>query len=144
MDDIAESQDLSKEISEAISNPVAFGADVDEVYFDITLQNIFRIYVSVKYICNTCLFCKTKCLMNQLNNVINVLIIQFQIMCRPKIFIYFFFMVRQNWKYFYTLDGNLLGSLGKVDRLCNWRERIISRKQHVNKYFFINYFTFIE
>lgn len=31
MDDIAESQDLSKEISEAISNPVAFGADVDEV-----------------------------------------------------------------------------------------------------------------
>lgn len=31
MDDIAESQDLSKEISEAISNPVAFGTDVDEV-----------------------------------------------------------------------------------------------------------------
>lgn len=31
MDDIAESQDLSKEISEAISNPVAFGVDVDEV-----------------------------------------------------------------------------------------------------------------
>lgn len=31
MDDIAESQDLSKEISEAISNPVAFGNDVDEV-----------------------------------------------------------------------------------------------------------------
>ncbi|XP_025425781.1 charged multivesicular body protein 4b [Sipha flava] len=30
MDDIAESQDLSKEISEAISNPVAFGTDVDE------------------------------------------------------------------------------------------------------------------
>lgn len=31
MDDIAESQDLSKEISEAISNPVAFGTDIDEV-----------------------------------------------------------------------------------------------------------------
>ncbi|XP_064097838.1 LOW QUALITY PROTEIN: charged multivesicular body protein 4b-like [Macrobrachium nipponense] len=30
MDDIAEQQDLAKEISEAISNPVAFGDDVDE------------------------------------------------------------------------------------------------------------------
>ncbi|XP_050541399.1 charged multivesicular body protein 4b isoform X2 [Daktulosphaira vitifoliae] len=30
MDDIAESQDLSKEISEAISNPVGIGLDVDE------------------------------------------------------------------------------------------------------------------
>lgn len=31
MDDIAEQQDVAKEISEAISNPVAFGHDVDEV-----------------------------------------------------------------------------------------------------------------
>ena len=31
MDDIAEQQDVAKEISEAISNPVAFGQDVDEV-----------------------------------------------------------------------------------------------------------------
>lgn len=31
MDDIAESQDLSKEISEAISNPVGLATDVDEV-----------------------------------------------------------------------------------------------------------------
>ena len=31
MDDIAEQQDLAKEISEAISNPVAFGDEVDEV-----------------------------------------------------------------------------------------------------------------
>uniref|UniRef100_A0A8D8XVR2 Charged multivesicular body protein 4c n=1 Tax=Cacopsylla melanoneura TaxID=428564 RepID=A0A8D8XVR2_9HEMI len=30
MDDIAEQQDVAKEISEAISNPVAFGQDVDE------------------------------------------------------------------------------------------------------------------
>ncbi|KAI5710381.1 charged multivesicular body protein 4c isoform X3 [Diaphorina citri] len=30
MDDIAEQQDVAKEISEAISNPVAFGHDVDE------------------------------------------------------------------------------------------------------------------
>lgn len=44
MDDIAESQDLSKEISEAISNPVAFGTDVDEVkimiYFNKLNVNI--------------------------------------------------------------------------------------------------------
>jgi hypothetical protein len=38
MDDIAESQDLSKEISEAISNPVAFGTDVDEVSIIIFLK----------------------------------------------------------------------------------------------------------
>lgn len=31
MDDIAEQQDVAKEISEAISNPVAFGNDIDEV-----------------------------------------------------------------------------------------------------------------
>ncbi|RXG52840.1 Charged multivesicular body protein 4b [Armadillidium vulgare] len=30
MDDIAEQQDVAREISEAISNPVAFGQDVDE------------------------------------------------------------------------------------------------------------------
>lgn len=31
MDAIAEQQDVAKEISEAISNPVAFGNDIDEV-----------------------------------------------------------------------------------------------------------------
>lgn len=33
MDDIAEQQDVAREISEAISNPVAFGQDVDDVSF---------------------------------------------------------------------------------------------------------------
>lgn len=42
MDDIAESQDLSKEISEAISNPVALGLDVDEVRL-ITHFLIFKL-----------------------------------------------------------------------------------------------------
>lgn len=31
MDDIAEQQEVAREISEAISNPVAFGQDIDEV-----------------------------------------------------------------------------------------------------------------
>ena len=31
MDDIAEQQDVAREISDAISNPVGFGEDVDEV-----------------------------------------------------------------------------------------------------------------
>ena len=31
MDDIAEQQEIASEISEAISNPVGFGTDVDEV-----------------------------------------------------------------------------------------------------------------
>lgn len=31
MDDIAEQQDVAREISDAISNPVAFGHDIDEV-----------------------------------------------------------------------------------------------------------------
>jgi len=47
MDDIAESQDLSKEISEAISNPVAFGTDVDEVkifVFTLTRLAVFNYY----------------------------------------------------------------------------------------------------
>jgi hypothetical protein len=37
MDDIAEQQDVAKEISEAISNPVAFGQDVDEVSLKVSL-----------------------------------------------------------------------------------------------------------
>lgn len=31
MDDIAEQQEVAREISDAISNPVAFGQDIDEV-----------------------------------------------------------------------------------------------------------------
>lgn len=31
MDDVAEQQDVANEISEAISNPVGFGTDIDEV-----------------------------------------------------------------------------------------------------------------
>ena len=31
MDDVAEQQEVANEISEAISNPVGFGQDVDEV-----------------------------------------------------------------------------------------------------------------
>lgn len=48
MDDIAESQDLSKEISEAISNPVPFGTDVDEV----------RIIILTYIVIIRCLFVK--------------------------------------------------------------------------------------
>lgn len=36
MDDIAEQQEVAREISEAISNPVAFGQDIDEVKFICT------------------------------------------------------------------------------------------------------------
>ena len=35
MDDIAEQQDVAREISEAISNPVAFGQDIDEASLHI-------------------------------------------------------------------------------------------------------------
>jgi hypothetical protein len=38
MDDIAEQQDVAREISEAISNPVAFGHDFDEVSILFTLN----------------------------------------------------------------------------------------------------------
>ena len=31
MDDVAEQQEIANEISEAISNPVGFGQDIDEV-----------------------------------------------------------------------------------------------------------------
>ena len=36
MDDVAEQQEIASEISDAISNPVGFGQDMDEVRFIIT------------------------------------------------------------------------------------------------------------
>merc|ERR1719167_2183244 len=38
MDDIAEQQDVAKEISEAISNPVAFGGEFDEDELEVEEQ----------------------------------------------------------------------------------------------------------
>ncbi|XP_011301535.1 charged multivesicular body protein 4b [Fopius arisanus] len=40
MDDIAEQQDVAKEISDAISNPVAFGHDVDEDELEKELEEL--------------------------------------------------------------------------------------------------------
>jgi len=40
MDDIAEQQDVAKEISEAISNPVAFGQDADEDELEKELEEL--------------------------------------------------------------------------------------------------------
>ncbi|XP_012274092.1 charged multivesicular body protein 4c [Orussus abietinus] len=40
MDDIAEQQDVAKEISDAISNPVAFGQDVDEDELERELEEL--------------------------------------------------------------------------------------------------------
>uniref|UniRef100_A0A1B6LBV6 Uncharacterized protein n=1 Tax=Graphocephala atropunctata TaxID=36148 RepID=A0A1B6LBV6_9HEMI len=40
MDDIAEQQDVAKEISEAISNPVAFGTDIDEDELEKELEEL--------------------------------------------------------------------------------------------------------
>merc|ERR1719391_288303 len=40
MDDIAEQQDVAKEISEAISNPVAFGQEFDEDDLEAELEEL--------------------------------------------------------------------------------------------------------
>lgn len=40
MDDIAEQQDVAKEISDAISNPVAFGQDADEDELEKELEEL--------------------------------------------------------------------------------------------------------
>ncbi|XP_055838378.1 charged multivesicular body protein 4b [Episyrphus balteatus] len=40
MDDIAEQQDVAKEISDAISNPVAFGADIDDEELERELDEL--------------------------------------------------------------------------------------------------------
>lgn len=40
MDDIAEQQDVAKEISEAISNPVAFGNDIDDEELEKELEEL--------------------------------------------------------------------------------------------------------
>ena len=42
MDDVAEQQEIANEISDAISNPVGFGQDMDEVSTD------FMIYILVE------------------------------------------------------------------------------------------------
>lgn len=41
MDDVAEQQEIANEISDAISNPIGFGQDVDEV---ILLSSVIRHY----------------------------------------------------------------------------------------------------
>lgn len=40
MDDIAEQQDVAREISDAISNPVAFGNDVDDEELEKELEEL--------------------------------------------------------------------------------------------------------
>lgn len=40
MDDIAEQQEVAREISDAISNPVAFGQDVDEDELEKELEEL--------------------------------------------------------------------------------------------------------
>lgn len=47
MDDIAEQQDVANEISEAISNPTAFGHDVDEVSVSKHLTRTFGECVTI-------------------------------------------------------------------------------------------------
>lgn len=62
MDDIADQQDVAREISEAISNPVAFGQDMDEVWL-IAMQFLCLIFRCMGAILTTennnmlCLFC---------------------------------------------------------------------------------------
>ena len=40
MDDIAEQQDVARAISEAISNPVAYGQDIDEDELERELEEL--------------------------------------------------------------------------------------------------------
>lgn len=49
MDDIAEQQQLAGEISTAISNPVGFDQDVDEVYFWIGIINFKETRIYIKF-----------------------------------------------------------------------------------------------
>lgn len=46
MDDLSEQQEVSQEISEAISNPIHFSGEVDEVSFELlfhSARNFFRV-----------------------------------------------------------------------------------------------------
>jgi hypothetical protein len=50
MDDVAEQQEIANEISEAISNPVGFGQDADEVRWyrvvkSVALHKIFLDFI---------------------------------------------------------------------------------------------------
>ena len=44
MDDVAEQQEIANEISEAISNPVGFGNDVDEVTYKFIIIKLYFLF----------------------------------------------------------------------------------------------------
>jgi len=45
MDEIAESHDIANEIGEAISNPVGFQQDIDEVSVNFELCKLLFVYI---------------------------------------------------------------------------------------------------
>ena len=53
MDDIQEQQDIATEISDAISNPVGFGADVDEDELLAELDELEQVYQNYSMIDGT-------------------------------------------------------------------------------------------
>ena len=53
MDDIAEQQQLAGEISTAISNPVGFDQDVDEVYWELDCAELINIrFAKMTFFCS--------------------------------------------------------------------------------------------
>lgn len=53
MDDVAEQQEIANEISDAISNPVGFGQDVDEVWLaEIWINKLFLFDIYRLYACH--------------------------------------------------------------------------------------------
>ena len=55
MDEIAESHDIANEIGEAISNPVGFQQDIDEVNVHFELCKLLFVYI-VSFFCKCCHF----------------------------------------------------------------------------------------
>ena len=49
MDEVAEQQEIANEISEAISNPVGFGHDVDEVSLILSFPEDFSLNRNEKF-----------------------------------------------------------------------------------------------
>ena len=49
MDDVAEQQEIANEISNAISNPVGFGQDIDEVRFCLFKKKVNDIFSSLLF-----------------------------------------------------------------------------------------------
>ena len=81
MDDIAEQQDVAKEISEAISNPVAFGQVAAGCFFFIFFMCLFRSLMKMNWKLSWMLLVMNSSLKNKKNLTNSFLMLALLLAC---------------------------------------------------------------